>query len=444
MAHRTVIIGGDAAGMSAATRVRQLRPEAEVVVLERSRFTSYSACGIPYLVGGLVAGGVEALIARSPDEHRRRGIDVRTHHDATAIDPAAGEVEFVDEHAGRIDRIGYDQLLVATGGKPIRPELPGIDLPFVHGVQSLDDAQALLALAEAGCRRIVVVGGGYIGLEMAEAYIERGCTATVVERSAQPLGVLDADFGQRVAEAMRSHGIDVRCGVGVDGFEPGVVRTTDGPLDADLVVLGMGVEARSDLAAAAGIKLGPGKAVVVDERQATSVDGVWSAGDCATATHLVTGKPVHIALGTYANKHGRVAGINMAGGAGRSARVLGTAITKLCALEIARTGLRAEDAIDAGFDAVATTIDATTVAGYLPHATPMTIRLVAERGTGRVLGAQILGGPGAAKRIDTLATAIAARMTVADVADLDLAYAPPFSSVWDPVAVVAREAMKAV
>ena len=165
-----------------------MRPDAEVVVLERSRFTSYSACGIPFLVGGLIAGGVDALVARSPDEHRRRGIDVRTHHEAMAIDPDAGEVEFLDEHAGRIDRIGYDELLVATGGEPIRPDLPGIDLPFIHGVQSLDDAQALLALAEAGCRRIVVVGGGYIGLEMAEAYIERGCTATVIERSAQPTG----------------------------------------------------------------------------------------------------------------------------------------------------------------------------------------------------------------------------------------------------------------
>lgn len=441
---RTVIIGGDAAGMSAATRVRQLRPQAEVVVLERSRFTSYSACGIPYLIGGLVAGGVQALIARSPEEHRRRGIDVRIHHEATAIDAAAGEVEFFDRHAGRAARIGYDQLLIATGGKPIRPNLPGIDLPFVHGVQSLDDAEALLKLAEAGCRRIVVVGSGYIGLEMAEAYIERGCTATVVERSAQPLGLLDADLGQRVADAMRSHGIDLRCGVAVEGFEPGVVRTSDGPIGADLVVLGMGIEARSDLAAGAGLELGERRAIAVDARQATSVAGIWSAGDCATATHLVTGKPVHIALGTYANKHGRVAGINMAGGAAKSARVLGTAITKLCALEIALTGVRADGALAAGFDAVATTIDAKTVAGYLPHAAPMTIRLVAERGTGRVLGAQIVGGPGAAKRIDTVATAITAGMTVAEVAELDLAYAPPFSSVWDPVAVVAREALKAV
>ena len=444
MTFRTLIIGGDAAGMSAATRVRALRPDADVVVLEQSRFTSYSACGIPYLVGGRVAGGVEALVARSPDEHRRRGIDVRTHHEATAIDPAAGEVEYLDEHAGTIGRIGYDELLIATGGEPIRPDLPGIDLPFIHGVQSLDDAQRLLALAEAGCRRIVVVGGGYIGLEMAEAYIERGCTATVVDRSPQPLGAIDHDLGSRVADAMRSHGIDVQCEVAVVGFEPGAVVTSAGRLEADLVVLGIGVRPRSELAAAAGIELGVSDAVRVDDRQATSAAAVWSAGDCATSTHLVTGRPVHLPLGTYANKHGRVAGINMAGGDARAPKVLGTAITKLCRLEIALTGVKVAQALDAGFDAVATTVDTTTVAGYLPHASKMTVRLVAERVSGMVLGAQIVGGPGAGKRIDTAATAITAGMTVADVLDLDLAYAPPFSSVWDPLAIAAREAMKAV
>ena len=442
MADRVVIVGGDAAGMSAATRIRALRPETEIVVLEMSRFTSYSACGIPFVVGGLVAGGVEALVARSPDEHRRRGIDVRTNHEATAIDIAAGEVEFLDQHVGTFSRIGYDHLMIATGGAPVRPDLPGIDLPFIHGVQTLDDAQALLALASGSCRKVVIVGGGYIGLEMAEAYVERGCAATVVEKAMQPLGVVDVDFGARVAEAMRSHGIDVRCGVAVDGFEPGSVLTSDGPIDADLVVLGIGVRARSELAEAAGIELADGGAVRVDDRQATSADSVWSAGDCATSTHLLTGQPVHIALGTYANKHGRVAGINMAGGDARAARVLGTAVTKLCALEIALTGLRVTQAIDSGFDAVATTVDTTTAAGYLPHASTMTMRLVAERGTGRLLGAQIVGGPGAAKRIDTLATAITAGMTAADVVDLDLAYAPPFSSVWDPVAVAAREALK--
>src|SRR5262245_55294657 len=197
--------------MSAATRIRGARPDAEVIVLETTRFTSYSACGIPFLVGGEVAGGVEALVARSPDEHRRRGIDVRTNHEAVAIDTARGEVEVLAEHLGETIRLGYDELLIATGGEPIRPDLPGIDLPLVHGVQSLADAQVLLSLADEACRRIVIVGGGYIGLEMAEAYIHRGCTATVIERGRQPLSVVDEDLGARVAEALRAQGIEVRC-----------------------------------------------------------------------------------------------------------------------------------------------------------------------------------------------------------------------------------------
>ncbi len=439
-----MIIGGDAAGMSAATRVRGARPEAEVVVLERSRFTSYSACGIPFVVGGLVPGGVEALVTRAPQEHRRRGIDVRTHHEAMAIDLDAGVVEVHDQHAGEVTRLGYDELMIATGGEAIRPDLPGIDLPLVHGVQDLVDAEMLLSLAETGCRRIVIVGGGYIGLEMAEAYVERGCSATVVERGPQPLGVIDTDLGARVADAMRRHGIGVRCNTDVEGFEVDAVLTSDGPLPADLVVLGIGVRPRSELAAAAGIQLGVKDAIQVDERQATSAPHVWAAGDCAEATHLVTGAPVHIPLGTYANRHGRVAGINIAGGDTRSPRVLGTAVTKLCSLEIGLTGTRLEEARDAGFDAVATTVDTTTTAGYLPYASSMTVRMVAERGTGRLLGAQILGGPGAAKRIDTVATAITAGMTVDEVIDLDLGYAPPFSSVWDPIAVAAREARKQI
>ena len=240
--------------MTAASRLRGAAPDDEIIVLETGRFTSYSACGIPFVIGGVVTGGVEALVARSPDEHRRRGIDVRIHHEAVAIDTSAGVVEVLDEGAGTTERLGYDRLLVATGGAPIRPDLPGIDLPFIRGVQTLEDAEVLLSLAEQGCRRVVVVGGGYIGLELAESFIERGCTATIVERKGQLLAMLDADFGQRVAAALEGHGIDVRVKVDVEGFEPGKVLTSEGPLGVDLVVLGIGVRPRSELAAAAGIE----------------------------------------------------------------------------------------------------------------------------------------------------------------------------------------------
>jgi NADPH-dependent 2,4-dienoyl-CoA reductase/sulfur reductase-like enzyme len=444
VAERVVVIGGDAGGMSAVSQIRKGRLDAEIVAVERGSWTSYSACGIPYLVGGVVEGGIERLVARSPEAHRQSGTDMRVGHEAVAIDLDTRTVDV----RGPDDRryaLGFDQLLIATGGTPIRPPLPGIDLPFVHGVQTLDDAAHLLRYAEEPhCHDIVVVGSGYIGLEMAEAFLERGCAATVIEQAPQPMTSLDPDMGRLVAEAMESHGIDVRLGVGVTGFEPGRVLTSTGPVTADLVVLGLGVGPNSVLARDAGLELGVKGAIRVDRRQETSASGIWAAGDCAESTHLVTGERVHIPLGTYANKQGRVAGINIGGGDATSPRVLGTAITKLCRTEIARTGLNEAEAERAGFDHVAQVVETTTTAGYFPDAATMSLKLVAERRTGRLLGAQIVGGDGAAKRIDTCAVAITAEMNVGQVLDLDLAYAPPFSSVWDPVAVAAREAMKKV
>ena len=446
MSERVVVIGGDPGGMAAASQIRRRRPEVEVIALERGEWTSYSACGIPYVVGGIVEGGIERLVARSPEEHRRNGIEVRLGHEATAIDLDAGEIE-VAPRDGSSYRLGYDQLLIATGGSPIRPELPGIDLPFVHGVQSLDDGGHLLRHAEelaSGCQRIVVVGSGYIGLEMAEAFVDRGCTATVVEQAAQPMGTLDPDMGELVADAMKTHGLTLRTEVEVTGFEPGRVLTSDGPLDADLVVLGIGVGPNATLAEEAGLSLGVKGSIRVDERQETGRPGVWAAGDCCESRHLVTGDPVYIALGTYANRQSRVAGINISGGQAVFPGVLGSAISKICDTEIARTGLGTDEAEQAGLDVVAARIEVTTHAGYYPDADPMTVKLIVERGTGRLLGAQIVGGAGAGKRIDTSAAAITAGFTVQQVMDLDLAYAPPFSSVWDPVAVAAREALKLI
>ena len=296
----------------------------------------------------------------------------------------------------------------------------------------------------SGCQRIVVVGSGYIGLEMAEAFVDRGCTATVVEQAAQPMGTLDPDMGELVADAMKTHGVTLRTEVEVTGFEPGRVLTSDGPLDADLVVLGIGVGPNAGLAEEAGLDLGVKGSIRVDERQETGSPGVWAAGDCCESRHLVTGDPVYIALGTYANRQSRVAGINIGGGQAVFPGVLGTAISKICDTEIARTGLGTDEAEQAGLDVVASRIEATTHAGYYPDADPMTVKLIVERGTGRLLGAQIVGGAGAGKRIDTCAAAITAGFTVQQVMDLDLAYAPPFSSVWDPVAVAAREALKLV
>jgi NADPH-dependent 2,4-dienoyl-CoA reductase/sulfur reductase-like enzyme len=343
----------------------------------------------------------------------------------------------------RVFRIGFEHLVVATGAHPIRPDLPGIDGEGIFGVQTLDDAERLLAYAdEVRCQRVVVVGGGYIGLEMAEAFVMWGAQVTLVDSSAQVMRTLDPDMAAKVAASLERLSIDVRTGVDVTGFERGAVHTSQGRLDADLVVLGMGVEPESRLAGETGIELGVRGAVKVDRRQVTSLEGVFAAGDCAESFHRVSGRPVHVALGTVANKHGRVAGINIGGGYATFAGVVGTAITRVCGTEVARTGLNQSEAARAGFVATASMIDATTHSGYLPTAQPMTVKLVVEDGTGRLLGGQIVGGAGSAMRIDLLATAITAGMTVDELVGLDLAYAPPFSSVWDPVAAAGRVALR--
>jgi len=440
MADRLVVIGGDGAGMAAAMQARRRQPYLEIVALERGAWTSYSACGIPYLVAGDV-GSLHDLVARSPQEFRdKHRIDVRLQHEVRAIDLGARRVEVRDHLRQRTIHVEFDQLHVATGARPLRPDLPGIDLEHVKGVQTLDDARVLLDHARtARCRSVVVVGGGYIGLEMAEAFVRWGASVTMIEGSGQLMRTLDADMAHRLVEPMEAMGISVHLDTRAAGFEPGRVLVEGGdPLQADLVVLGLGVVPNSELAAEAGAATGVRGALVVDRRQRTNLDGVYAAGDCCESQHLVSGRPVHVALGTVANKQGRVAGINLGGGHATFNGVVGTAITKVCALEVARTGLTEQEAARDGFAPVAATVDATTRAGYLPDAEPMTVKLVAEQGSGRLLGAQIVGGTGAAKRIDTVATALHGRLRIDEVIDLDLAYAPPFSSVWDPIASAAR------
>lgn len=445
MAERLVVIGGDAGGMAAASQARRQQPYMEIVALERGRYTSYAACGIPYLVAGDIEDP-QQLIARTPEQFRdQHRIDVRMQHEAMAIDLDARKVEVRDHARGRTIVLGFDLLHVATGARPIRPDLPGIDRPEVRGVQTLGDGIHLLDQARrSGSERVVIVGGGYIGLEMAEAFLRRGAQVTLLEGDDQVMRTLDPDMAAPIATAMRAMGIEVRLGTTAEGFAEGVVETSTGPIPADLVLLALGVAPNSQLAADAGVPTGVRGAIQVDRRQRTPVDGVYAAGDCAESHHLVTERQIHVALGTVANKQGRVAGINLGGGYATFPGVVGTAITRVCNLEIARTGINEHEAERAGFRYEAVTIDSTTRASYYPGAKPIRIKLLAEHHTRRVIGAQIVGEEGAAKRIDVLATAITARMTVDEVIDLDLAYAPPFSGVWDAVHIAARRGARAL
>ncbi|MFE0041914.1 FAD-dependent oxidoreductase [Streptomyces albireticuli] len=452
-AQRLVVIGGDAAGMSAASRARRLRKpgELEITAFERGRYSSYSACGIPYWAGGEV-DGPDALIARTPEEHRERGIDLRTRTEVTELDVDGGRVLARDLETGTERWHGYDHLVIATGARPVRPSLPGIDARGVHGVQTLDDGQALIdGLERAPGRRAVIVGAGYIGVEMAEALVRRGYAVTVVERAAQPMSTLDPDMGALVRDAMCGMGIEVVTGAAVTevrtgaGGEVTAVVTDTAEYPADVVVLGLGVRPETTLARAAGLPVGESGGLLTDLAMRVRGHGnIWAGGDCVEVLDLVSGRTRHIALGTHANKHGQVIGSNVGGGYATFPGVVGTAVSKVCDLEIGRTGLLEEQATAAGLRFVSATTESTSRAGYYPGARPMTVKMLAERRTGRLLGVQIVGGEGAAKRVDVAAVALTARMTVEQLTALDLGYAPPFSPVWDPVLMAARRAAAAV
>jgi NADPH-dependent 2,4-dienoyl-CoA reductase/sulfur reductase-like enzyme len=425
--------------------------ELEIVAFERGHFTSYSACGIPYWVGGDVSGP-DRLIARTPEEHRERGIDLRMRTEVTEIDVDRQRVRARDLDSGAESWTAYDKLVIATGARPIRPDMPGADAPGVHGVQTLDDGQGLIdTLAHARGRRAVVVGAGYIGVEMAEALINRGYEVTVVNRGSEPMSTLDPDMGRLVHEAMEGLGITMvndtevtKVLTGEDG-RVRAVATQDAEYPADVVVLGIGVRPETTLAKAAGLPLGEHGGLLTDlAMRVRGHENIWAGGDCVEVLDLVSGQERHIALGTHANKHGQVIGTGVGGGYATFPGVVGTAVSKVCDLEIARTGLREKDARRVGLQFVSVTIESTSRAGYYPGASPMTVKMLAERRTGRLLGVQIVGREGAGKRVDIAAVALTAGMTVERMTALDLGYAPPFSPVWDPVLVAARKAVAKV
>jgi NADPH-dependent 2,4-dienoyl-CoA reductase/sulfur reductase-like enzyme len=444
-----VVVGGDAAGMSAATQARKRRPspELEIVAFERGRHTSYSACGLPYYAGDVVEDWRD-LVARTPEEFASKDIEVRTRHEVEAVDLEAGRVRVRDLDAGRTLEEAWDVLVVATGSEPLRPPIPGIDLPGVYGLSVLQDGIELRRAVDAGPDRAVIVGGGYIGLEAAEALVRRGIPTALVEAAPQVMNRIDPDMGELVSQAVRDIGVELHLEEKVEAIEGGdrvrAVRTAARTLEASLVVLGLGTQPAVGLAEASGIQLGPSGAIAVNPRMRTPHEGVWAAGDCAESRHLVSGKPVSYHLGTIANKQGRVCGINIGGGYATFPGVLGTAVSKVCEVEVARTGLSEAELDELGLEWERASVDSTTSAGYLPGAAPIRIKVLAERRSGRLLGAQIVGKEGAAKRIDVFATAIWNGMAVDEMVNLDLSYAPPFSPVWDPVLIAVRKVSEQV
>lgn len=438
---RLLVVGGMAAGMSAASKLRRLAPEWEATVLEAGPDPSYGACGLPYWIGG-VTRSAEDLLALDPEEIKRRGIDLRLRQRAVSLAEGKKGVLVEDLPSGRQREEAYDALLIATGARAALPGLRGLHGENLFTLHDLGDGRRLdRFLGENRPRSALVWGTGYIGLEMAENLAARGAAVTVINRSERILRTLVPELRRRVLQELELRGARVLLGARVDevvrsGERIIALRTDRGELSADLFLVATGVRPATDFLGGSSVPLAENGAVRVDETCATGVHGVWAAGDCCEVRHLVTGRPVYLPLGTTANKMGRVAGSCIAGQRDRFPGVVGTAITRAFGLEVGTTGLSPPEAREAGFDAVECVIEAGSRAGYYPGGGEVSVQLTADR-RGRLLGGQVAGPEGVKGRIDTLAAAVTAGMKVEELAYLDLAYAPPFAPVWDPLLVAA-------
>ena len=442
------MIGGDAAGMSAASQAKRMRPDLDVVAFERSGHVSYSACGMPYLVEGLIADP-DDLVVRSPEEFTAKGISTFVRHEVEQIDLKDGKVTVHDLESGGTRDEPFDILLVATGSVARKLDIPGVDLDGVLTLRDLDSGIAMVDAIEDSPKSAVVIGGGYIGVEVAEAFTARGIKTTVIEAAPQPMGTFDAEMGQMVADILRGAGVDLLLDEPVQTIEGSegrcrAVISQGRRIDADLVVLAVGTRPNSDLAEQAGLRIGETGAVWVDDHMRTSHAGIWAAGDCAEQTSLVTGRPVSFHLGTIANKMGRIAGTNIAGGDLAFPGVLGTALSRFRETEFARTGIGEAQAAEAGISCVSIVSRSRTKASYFPGSQPMSTKLIVENPSGRLLGAQIVGASGAGKRIDIFAVALWNRMKVSDMVWMDLSYHPSVSGVWDPALIAIRKAAEAL
>jgi NADPH-dependent 2,4-dienoyl-CoA reductase/sulfur reductase-like enzyme len=428
-----VVIGGVAAGMSAAARARRLDPKLEIIVLEQGAAISYGACGLPYFVEGRVRE-IRDLIAYTPEKFSKdRNVDVRTGARVIAISHPRREL--VLESGARV---GYEKLVIATGARGGKLQIAGMDQPHVFSLHTLEDAERMRRfLRERKPKHAVVIGAGYIGVEVADALRRNGLKVTILERSPNALLRQDAAFTTEVRGQLEKHGVELRTGVGVTAIEANQVAG----VPCDMVVLGAGFQPNAQLAAEAGIEIGRTGAIRTDERMETNLRGVFAAGDCAECTHLVTGRPTWIPLGTTANKMGRVAGACAAGGRERFPGIVGTSIVGIFGMGFATTGLSEVEARAEGFSPAIARVEALSRPRYYQGVKTI-VELIADRGTGRLIGGSVISEEGAAGRINVIAAALTARMRLDEFEQMDLAYSPPFSPVWDPLLIAAQQLRK--
>ncbi len=436
---KVVIVGGVAGGATAAARIRRLDERAEIIVFERSGYVSYANCGLPYYIGGVIADKAELTLQTPEGFFERFRVDVRVLHEVTAVDPARKIVMVKNLRTGGVFEERYDALLLAPGAKPFKPSLQGIDNDKIFTLRTVEDTFRIREYVDKNRpASVVIAGGGFIGLEVAENLRERGIDVTIVQSAKQLMNPFDPDMAAFLHAEVVRHGVQLMLGHAVTGFESNGTKVRvrmEGapPLTADMVILAIGVQPDSSLAASAGLALGLKGGILVNERMETSVPGIYAVGDAVVVKHFVTGKDALVSLAGPANKQARIAADNICGRDSRYRGSQGSSVIKVFDLTAASTGINESTARASGIDADKVILSPLNHAGYYPGGKTMTMKVVFERGTDRLLGAQIIGYAGVDKRIDVLATAIRANLSAVDLKDLDLAYAPPYSSAKDPV-----------
>jgi len=429
---RIVVIGGVAGGMSAATRLRRLDADAEIIVLEKSGYVSYANCGLPYYVGGVIEEESDLLLQTPASLHARFRLDVRVLTEALSIDPVKKEVQVQSLESGNKYSLAYDKLVLSPGASPIVPPIPGVERALT--LRTVEDVERIVAQVLAKPQNAVVIGGGFIGVEIAENLIHKGITTSVIEASDQVLAPLDPEMATLVAKEMRLQKVDLRLGVSVTAINPKTVTLSDGTdLPAELIILAIGVLPDISLAKNAGLETGTRNGIKVDEFNRTSDKDIYAIGDVAEKTDALDGESTLVPLANIANRHGRVVADHINGRTVRPVKTIGTAIVKVFDLMIATTGWNEKRLKAAGRSYTTIHSHPNSHAGYYPDAKQMTLKLIFEPKTGEILGAQGVGIEGVDKRIDVIATAIRGGITAPELADLELAYAPPFGSAKDPV-----------
>ena len=436
---KVVIVGGVAGGATAAARIRRLDEQAEIVVFERSGFISYANCGLPYYIGGVIEDPEELTLQTPESFFSRFRVSMRVRHEVTAIHPDKKAVSVTDLETGEVFEESYDKLILSPGAKPTQPRLPGVGLNKLFTLRTVEDTFRIKAyISENHPKSAVLAGGGFISLELAENLRELGMEVTIVQRPKQLMNPFDPDMAAFIHSEMRRHGVKLALGHTVEGFEEkdggvDVLLKDEAPLHADMVVLAIGVSPDTQLAQDAGLELGVKGSIVVNDRMETSVPDIYAVGDAVQVKHFVTGQDVLLSLAGPANKQGRIAADNICGGDSHYTGSQGSSVIKVFDMTAATTGVNETNAKKAGLDVDTVILSPMSHAGYYPGGKVMTMKVVFEKETYRLLGAQIVGYEGVDKRIDVLATAIRANMKATELKELDLAYAPPYSSAKDPV-----------